>query len=100
MPNGNNLTIRESATGGRSAVITTDNQLQEGPGVNGIDRIARANNRGKIGNNLSGFPTTGGMNYIGHVPLVHRAQGVNVNVPGNGMDDTTYIPGIMAGNPL
>jgi len=100
MPNGGSLVIRRSAVGGRSAVITTDHELQTGPGVDGIDHMQNANNHGKIGNNVSGFPTTGGMNFIGHVPIVHVAQGVGNNIPGNGIDDNAVIPAIFAGNPL
>lgn len=99
MPNGPRMNITHTAPSGASEQLRTDADLQIQPGPDRIDRQQHANIRGKIGPNVSAFPMTGGMEYVGHVPIVHVAQGVTQQ-PGGGVDDRAAIPAVFAGNPL
>lgn len=99
MPNGKRWIRTGGAVAGRSALLTTDEQLQLGPRPDRIDRPQSANNTGKIGPNVNGFPMTYGMEYVGAVPLVHVAQGVAIP-PTTAIDDRAAVPAVYAGNPL
>lgn len=100
MPNGRNLTIREPSGGDRSGVVIPTGWEQDRSIPNPIDRPNVANNRGMIGPRFAdGYPTTGGLEFVGHVPLVHVAQGVTPR-PSNIIDDFSEIPAIFVGNPV
>ncbi len=96
MPNGIRRTIFRGADGG--IPTNQDAKLQDVGSVERIDRINVSNNTGKVGPNVSSFPPTGGMQFLGHIPMVHRAQGI-VPIPGNSTDDRAFIPAILSGNP-
>lgn len=91
--------IFRGADNGRSALTDTDRELQLGPVPERVDRQVMVGNRGKIGPNVSGFPPTGGLEFLGHVPTVHVVDGV-VPSPTTAIDDTVGVPAIFAGNPL
>lgn len=100
MPNGRDLSIRESSGGDRSGVVIPTGWEQDVSIPNPIDRLNTANNRGMIGPRMmDGYPTTGGLEFVGHVPIVHIAQGVTP-APGNSVDDFSEIPAIFVGNPV
>ena len=97
-----NMTIAEPhvESGSRSPVLTTDSQLHTGREPAHIDRIKRADLYGYIAprgvnNNAQ---ADANMRFLGHVPLVHRVTGVPPSY-GVTMDDRSYIPAVMAGNP-
>ena len=99
MPNGRDLTIRHGEVGTRNGVIIPTSWEQDLGVPEKIDRPNRANNEGWIGpQRMSGYPTTGGLEFVGHVPLVHIAQGVTPR-PGNIVDDFSEVPAIYVGNP-
>lgn len=101
MPNGANLISGRGAPAGRSAVLTTDEQLQIAAAPERIDRLNRANNIGKIGPDVNTFPMTYGTEYVGSQPLVHVAQGVSLTpLAAGSIDDTVSVPAVFAGNPL
>jgi len=88
----------EAPSAGRSAVITTDRELQLQPAAQHIDRQMQARNRGLIGDNLmASFPTTAGWHYIPHqfIPRAPRGAGPAVRMT----DDTAPIRAVYAGNP-
>jgi hypothetical protein len=100
MPNGRDLIITAPSGGDRSGVVIPTGWEQDVSIPNPIDRPNRANDRGIIGpRRMDSFPTTGGLMFVGHVPLVHVAQGV-VPSPANTVDDTAEIPAIFVGNPV
>lgn len=84
---------------GHSEQLTTDHQLQTQGGVpDRIDRLQTVS-RGKVGPNVNTFPMTGGMEYVGQVPLVTIVRGPTMH-PGNAIDDMASVPAVFAGNPV
>lgn len=99
MPNGRNLTIRVPSGGTRSGVVIPTGWEQDRSIPDPVDRPLSANNRGMIGpRRMDGYPTTGGLQFVGHVPIVHVAQGVAVR-QGNYIDDLSEVPAVFVGNP-
>jgi hypothetical protein len=98
MPNGLRLDILRGHSAGRSQVIRTDPDLQLGPDPERIDRILYANNTGVTGDGTSSFPSTAGMEHIGHVPLAHGPGTAVIAV--RTVADDAQIPAVYAGNPL
>lgn len=98
MPNGRDMMITAGAIGPRNGVIIpTDWEQNRGVPAQ-IDRPLSANNRGLVGPNVDSFPMTSGMDFVGHVPLVHVAQGI---APRQGItiDDFSQIAAVFVGNP-
>jgi len=77
---------------------TTDHYLNEGPLPDKIERpfdmrFGPAGPRG-----IATHPATGGLQYIGHVPLVHVMRTPMAN-PTIASDDRAHVGAIYAGNP-
>lgn len=83
---------------GRSFLFRTDAELESGPAPERIDRPSLLS-FGKTGPRVNSFPMTGGMQYVGHVPLVQIRRGPSMH-PGNAIDDRAPIPAVYAGNPV
>lgn len=98
MPNGSDMRILAGSIGTRNGVIIPTGWQQDRGVPEQIDRPLSANNRGIIGDGVNSFPTTGGLRFVGHVPLIHVAQGI---APRQGItiDDFSQIPAIFVGNP-
>lgn len=100
MPNGRDLRIATGESGSRNGIQIPTGWEQDIPLPNPIDRPNRANDRGIIGpHRMDSFPTTGGLEFVGHVPIVHIAQGV-VPRQSNIIDDYSEVPAIFVGNPV
>lgn len=93
-----NVIIPRGGASGHSEQLRTDVDLQLGPPPDKIERLVTVS-RGKVGPNVNTFPMTGGMQFVGHVPLVQIRRGPTLN-PGNAIDDRASIPAIYAGNPV
>ena len=98
MPNGGRLDILRGHSAGRQQVITTDRDLQTGPGPERIDRILNANNQGITGDGTNSFPGTWDTVRIGHVPLARPSGKARIAV--RTIADGAMIPAIYAGNPV
>ena len=88
----------EAVSAGRSAVITTDRELQLQPAPVRIDRQFQARNRGMIGDNMAAsFPYNAEWGYIPHqfIPRAPRGAGPQVRMT----DDAVPIRAVYAGNP-
>jgi hypothetical protein len=98
MPNGGRLDILRGHAAGRTQILTTDRDLQLGPGPERIDRILFANNRGLTGDGTNSFPGTWDQVRIGHVPLARPSGKAQIAV--RTIADGAQIPAVYAGNPL
>lgn len=83
---------------GRSYLFRTDTELQAGPAPERIDRPMLLS-LGYTGHRVNSFPMTGGLQYIGHVPLAQVRRGPTMQ-PGNAVDNSAAIPAVYAGNPV
>lgn len=88
--------ISRNSDGNRRQTMT-DHFLNEGPLPDKIDRPFDMR-FGPVGKGVNTFPTTGGMQYIGHVPLVHVMRTPTAN-PSVQADDRAHVGAIYAGNP-
>lgn len=88
-------TIRPSA--GRSAVITTDHNLQTQPAPQMIRRtFADLSGGASAARQLRSFPYDGNFAYIPHQTITHAAGKA---IPLRTFDDGAHVPAIYAGNP-
>lgn len=84
---------------GHREQIRTDNRLQLGPPPDKIDRPGDLQ-RGIIGPaGVNAWPPTGGLQYIGHVPLVHVMRGPVLKSTGL-IDEKVSIPAVFAGESI
>ncbi len=76
---------------------TTDHLLGSGPLPT---RIIRPTDMrfGKVGPNVNTFPVTAGMQFIGHVPLVHLER-TPMLIPSANVDNRAHVPALYAGDP-
>lgn len=81
---------------GRSAVITTDRDLQLGPAPNRIDRKAQLRPFGFTGPSYIASDNPMQRAHMGHVPLIRRAQ---LPTPRKISDDNAYVPAVYVGKP-
>jgi len=87
--------IPGEANSGRSAILSTDRDLQTGPPPDRIDRSVKASIFGKVGPNDASLRDTG-MAYIGAVPIVRSAP---LPLPYKAIDDNAFVPALFVGNP-
>jgi len=90
IPRGTQATAHE-------AIPSLPEQWASGPAPDKIDRPGDLR-MGIVGRGVNSFPPTGGLLYVGHVPLVHLMRSPTLQ-PGNTFDDRSNIPGIFAGDP-
>ena len=98
MPNGSRLDILRGHSAGRQQVLTTDRDLQTGPGPERVDRIFFANDQGLTGDGTNSFPGTGDFIRVGHFPLARPSGKARIAV--RGVSDGASIPAVYAGNPV
>lgn len=101
MPNGRLIRTDRNRYDGAEPEITaaTGSELSAGIGPRGIINDRYANNRGLIGNDVSGFPPTGGMMYIPHRAIVRYPVGRAAARGLPTVDDTANIPAFAVGDP-
>lgn len=103
MPNSDRLDIKEEAVAGRSAITSTERELQLGPEPARIDRMLFANNRGLTGaRGQNGFPTSDDLDFVGHIPqtLEWHSRDTANGIPSIQSDDNANIPSPRAGDAL
>jgi hypothetical protein len=101
MPNGRLIRTDRNRYDGSQPVVTalTGVELSTGLAPHGIINDRRANNRGIIGNDVSGFPTDGGMMFVPHRAIVRYPVGRASNRGLPTVDDTANIPAFAVGDP-
>lgn len=77
----------------------TGYELQEGPPPSRVGTMFQANIGGLIGDDVSGWPFTGGQDYIPNVAVVWnpRVPATRQGIPG--IDNVAYIPTFAIGDP-
>lgn len=101
MPNGRLIRTDRNRYDGSQPVLTaaTGSELSAGLGSRGIINDRRANNRGIIGNDVSGFPSTGGMMFVPHRAIVRYPNGRAAARGLPTVDDTANVVAFAVGDP-